>query len=145
MLGEVVCHSILQTRVVNSDLSSVTGQVEVEQVTSFKKRSGRSYEQVVLKLRSQCTTVYEAHATGSHLPLPTEGGVAVFCTRKHEQTRQSICRSVGDVGGRPAQLLQSLSSERCFDLLELGDAVYGPLDLDPAAIQTRLHTIKLAK
>lgn len=49
---KVICHTVFQARIINADLISITGQVEVEEVTFFKVHRSCAHEQISLKLRS---------------------------------------------------------------------------------------------
>ena len=69
MLGKVICHSVLKARVIHSDLSSITCQIKMEQIASFQKRCGRSHEEIILELRSQCAVVDKPHSPGRHFQL----------------------------------------------------------------------------
>ena len=106
VLAIVIGHPVLQARVVHCDHVAVSGQVEVEQIASLQGRYGRSYEQVVLELRSQSAAVHEADAARRHFPLPAKLGIVICSAGNHEQARQSLLRRLGNVIGRPAQLLQ---------------------------------------
>src|SRR6266545_3004606 len=106
----------------------------MEQVTSLQKRSSSSYKQIILELGSQGTAVNEAYTARCHFPLPSERGVAILCTGKHEQTRQSLLGSIRNIGGWPAQLLQVQIAKCCLNLFELCDAIHWPCNLDPATI-----------
>ena len=85
MFGKVVCHPVLQPRVIYTDLPPIPGQIEMEQIASLQERRGCPHKQVILELRSQASAVDEIYAAWRHFPFPTEGGVAVLSARKHEQ------------------------------------------------------------
>ena len=72
-------------------------------------------------------------------------GELVAALIDREQARQGFLGRVGDVGGRPANLLQAQERRAGFDGLELGEALERAHDLHPAQVGARVHLVDLGE
>jgi hypothetical protein len=57
-----------------------------------------------------------------------------MCAGQHEQSRQRFLWVSGEIGRRPAELLQILPTKRRFDAFEFGDPTGRTDDLNPAGV-----------
>ena len=67
----------LTPRIVNADLSPVARQVEMKQISTFKKQPGAAHEQIALIVRAERAAAQKADCRRRHDMLPAEFRVAV--------------------------------------------------------------------
>src|SRR4029453_17898925 len=111
-LGEVVGDAILQSWIIDGDLTTVAGEIEPEQVSSQERGPRRAENHVTLILRPEGAAADESKPRRCDFKLPAKVRVAVVRARQHHHSRPPLRGRVGDVRRRPPRLLEVAAETR---------------------------------